>query len=321
MAVASAWVGCSDSGGRCLPRPPYIEQCREVDFCRVAVSWRVNEDYDWSVAVDAYDVYRRIEGGELVHVYAGSYAAHTFSEDGLDPETTYYYSVTATNHCGASKRSAEAGVTTSPLEPSNGRTLRVPDVGSIQQALDLAAPGDTVLVACGRYGPLEDGLLFPTYGIALISETGTAECSILDFQGSDRGITAPYPDWIRIEGFTITGVTNSYWGGGIKLQASPWKKCWISDCRIEGNTAGSGGGVAAVGCSATISHCVITDNSATSEGGGVMVHGGTVLFEDCTILGNHNDVCPDGMVTSTCTLVGCEADTTLWCNHGTIIIE
>jgi len=29
-----------------------IERCREIGFCVVKLSWRINEDYDWFVSVD-----------------------------------------------------------------------------------------------------------------------------------------------------------------------------------------------------------------------------------------------------------------------------
>jgi hypothetical protein len=84
-------------------------------------------------------------------------------------------------------------------------TIQVPaEAASVQAALDLSGPGDTVLVAAGSY---EANLIWPaTPGIKLLSEKG-AEATVLDAGARDQviGIYSGVDSTTLIRGFTITG--------------------------------------------------------------------------------------------------------------------
>ena len=94
-------------------------------------------------------------------------------------------------------------------------TIRVPDdQPTIKAGIDAAAPGDTVLVACGTY--FETRLLLKG-GVSLRSETGLPDCVTVDGQSQSeyifRGTNLTDP--IVIEGFSI-GNTSGFesLGGG-----------------------------------------------------------------------------------------------------------
>jgi serine protease len=94
------------------------------------------------------------------------------------------------------------------FSPRNAATaqaaIRVPsDVGSIEAALSVAEPRDTILVAAGTY---RVNLVWPdTQGITLLSEQGPLT-TILD--GSDKlqviGVYSGVDTTTVISGFTIT---------------------------------------------------------------------------------------------------------------------
>ncbi|MBM4119072.1 hypothetical protein FJ251_15320 [bacterium] len=89
--------------------------------------------------------------------------------------------------------------------PASAATVRVPaDTPSVQAALDLADPGDTVLVAPGKYAAC---LVWPsTPGIKLLAEAG-AGLTVLDARRLDQviGIYSGVDSTTLIRGFTLTG--------------------------------------------------------------------------------------------------------------------
>jgi hypothetical protein len=118
-------------------------------------------------------------------------------------------------------------------------TIRVPaDSATIQQAINAAAPGDTVLVAPGTY---VENVTFLGKAITVVSEAGPA-VTVIDgnFAGPVVTFTAGEPRGAVLRGFTIQRGATSFSGGGVLIQQS---SPTIADNWIVGNGACSGAGV------------------------------------------------------------------------------
>ncbi len=142
-------------------------------------------------------------------------------------------------------------------------TWRVPqDAVTIRAALERAAAGDAIVVACGTYR--EHNLLLKS-GVVLRSATGQPDCVTIDAQGAGRVLHGENLSATTVvEGFTITGG------------------------RAEGPTAfeASGGGIFLADAHLTVRNCVIAGNTAQKYGGGVRVNGGSPVFVGCAFRGN-----------------------------------
>ena len=155
------------------------------------------------------------------------------------------------------------------------------DQPTIQQGLNAAQEGDTVLVAPGTYYEV---VFWPaTNGIKLLSEAG-AESSTID--GSNLSSVIYFPGLGGIDtttvlrGFRITNGGNVSYGGGIYMtQSSPI----IEECLVNSNNAGSG-----IYCNnvsnPTIRFCTVSQNS----GGGIAFYDSSAgLVDSCTIPDNY----------------------------------
>ena len=197
---------------------------------------------------------------------------------------------------------------------SYGDTIHVPDDYSrIQDGIDAAVDGDTVLVAKGMYtGTGNRDLLNPWKKIYLISESGP-DSTVIDCEHLSDGLHFYSDGDALFEGFTIThgfhglrcsgsndviirnciiiendaGDGGSV-GGGIYNSGS----VSIVDCLISGNHATLGGGISCCGSwiSPLIYNCEITHNTA-SMGGALYYRedfsfGNSMDVTGCTIYGN-----------------------------------
>ena len=80
--------------------------------------------------------------------------------------------------------------------------IRVPsDYPTIQGAVDAAAPGDTVEVACGTY--VEN--IEIRHGVTLRSESGLPDCVTLEGGAPGSSVLCPVIDGFEIEGITLRG--------------------------------------------------------------------------------------------------------------------
>ena len=137
---------------------------------------------------------------------------------------------------------------------------------TIQEGIDEALAGDTVVVADGTYaGEGNKNLDFEGKAITVSSENGPEAC-IIDCQGDGRGFFFHLGEGQEsvVFGFTIANGQQSNGGGAIYCDSvSPA----ISNCIIRhnaANTAGSGGGGIYCYCSApTITNCMFTGNTAS----------------------------------------------------------
>jgi len=162
---------------------------------------------------------------------------------------------------------------------------------TIQAAIDVAEPGDTVLVAPGTYYEnlvigknLTLGSLTLTTGDnAYVGQT------ILDGQ-HQAPVVSIGNSTTKLAGFTIrnglgvNGYNGSY-GGGIYGQNSDFT---LENLVIIDNYANSGGGVSAVTSTLTMRNCVVANNEAC-WGGGVNLHHSPATFENVTIVHNRID--------------------------------
>ncbi len=200
--------------------------------------------------------------------------------------------------------------------------LRVPgDFTLIQDAIDAAFEGDTILVGDGTYtGVGNKDLTFDGKGIVLRSENG-ADSTIIDCEGSGRGITfdnaeddAAVLDGFRIVNGSVSGAGNER-GGGIFIDTAypTIRNCVIDNC----TSYWEGGGIYITDWSATnpapeFSNCVVNGNTAWNvsgsfrDGGGVCIYMSSASFNDCDFNNNEGD---DGagvyLASSNATFDGC----------------
>lgn len=187
-------------------------------------------------------------------------------------------------------------------------TVHVPgDQPTIQAGIDVADPGDVVLVASGTYtGTGNKNLVFHDEAITLRSETGTPTDCIIDCEGSGRGFYISGPNvGLVVEGFTVTNGVASPGGGAFIFADCTLRRCvftacfeggadvrgtaTLEECSFLGNSSFRGGGVSFIDgfpTTPTLIDCVVADNFAYNDGGGVVVAGSWVVLQGCVIAGN-----------------------------------
>lgn len=162
---------------------------------------------------------------------------------------------------------------------------------TLQAAVSLAADGDTVWVANGRYAPIT------TDGKALfIASVNGAAATAIDGQGVDRCATlgaAGGNTNTVLTGFTLVNGAADFGGAayggtldGCVLASSRATVDGggafggvLNNCLVCGNAAGRGGGV----FDGTLNNCTVTENRAQTGGG---IHGGRLA--NCIVWGNTN---------------------------------
>jgi hypothetical protein len=176
--------------------------------------------------------------------------------------------------------------------PVKASVVHVPgDAATVTAGINLASPGDTVLVACGTYN--EHNIRMKT-GVVLLSETGQPDCVTIDAQQQDRVVFCRgVASTTIIEGFTLTG--------GLAPEGP------------RGEPADGGGFYCIDNSSPSIINCIIANNSAPHFGGGVHSANSTPLFVNCRITRNEAAGGGSGMKfqggwggDSAPTLIGCD---------------
>ena len=152
---------------------------------------------------------------------------------------------------------------------------------NIQQAVDASAPGDVILVGDGVYA----GPVVITHPVMVMSYSG-ATTTVIDGHGTSQCV------WMtnntRLYGFTIThGWAPN--GGGVWCASS---NAFVTNCVIVDNVAtNQGGGV----WGGTVGRCTLSDNSAPSGGGAAYASLENIVVSNNTSTGTGGGVFQCGL--------------------------
>ncbi len=168
-----------------------------------------------------------------------------------------------------------------------------PNAQTIQDSIDAAEDGDTVIIYPGIYlGEGNRDLDFEGKAITVRSidpnDPDIIAATIIDCQGTEsephRAFRFHNDEDANsvLAGFTITrGYAN--WGGAIIcLSSSPT----IANCVFADNTARGGGGIENEYSNPTLINCTFINNSATWVGGGIRNHTSSPRFNNCLFTAN-----------------------------------
>lgn len=160
--------------------------------------------------------------------------------------------------------------------PALAATWQVPaDAPTIQAGIDLASPGDIVLVACGDY--FENNINMSN-GVTLKGASSTEGCVTLHGNG-EAGIWFSDFNHGTVQNLSFVECGES----ALRLlHASPL----IEDCHFEGNSFTDGGAIHMLGSNPTIRNCTFLNNSASHAGGAIAMGDCWPTIVGCTFSGN-----------------------------------
>lgn len=135
------------------------------------------------------------------------------------------------------------------------------------------------------------GGIYVTNGSLTLNASTVTNNAAMGTSGSGGGILVGTGGSLTVNGSVISDNMANRAGGGIEVNAAAAVNISLNDTTLDGNTAGSnpgnGGGLHITGASnATITGGVVTDNTATSEGGGLWNGSGTMTITGTVITDN-----------------------------------
>ena len=160
---------------------------------------------------------------------------------------------------------------------------------AIQEGINAAVDGDTVLVLDGEYtGAGNRSLNFGGRLITVRSANGAASC-VIDCQHLGRGFYFGSGETAEavVEGFTIANGRADWGGGMFNRDSSPT----VTRCTFSANTTewADGGGMINVRSSPTVTDCTFSGNMA-DWGGGMFNLESSPTVTQCTFSGNEADL-------------------------------
>jgi predicted outer membrane repeat protein len=180
--------------------------------------------------------------------------------------------------CAAEEIDDEIGETTAAITVCGG---------SIQAAIDAAAPGSVITICAGTYS---ERLVINGKSLTLRSSSGAAT-TIIDAGAAGRALdvrNTPSPGVI-IKKLTLRNGRTTAQGGGVYCSGS---KLVLSGSVVSGSQAdGGGGGLYATGCALTVTGTRFEDNDGKGEmGGGAWVVKGSGTIANSTFIGNEAEL-------------------------------
>lgn len=166
---------------------------------------------------------------------------------------------------------------------SQAGTALSASLGAVQDLIDAASPGATVMIPAGTYN--ETLLINKT-----LTLRGASSATTILRPGApeQRVIKVTAGNKLRLENLTVSGgnptTPGDNGGGGVYLENGGLE---LVSCVISGNTASYGGGVFQQGASGSVTatDSLIQGNTATVHGGGLYVEGSATLT-NTTLDGN-----------------------------------